>query len=61
MSLSNIKGRLTRSELKTIMAGSGVYDGNKAWMCCYYFGKCSDCASGQGFPTCSPNTELRPC
>lgn len=28
MSLSNIKGKLTRSELKNIMAGSGVYTGS---------------------------------
>ncbi|PIF34326.1 hypothetical protein CLU81_4965 [Flavobacterium sp. 9] len=62
MSLSNIQGRLTRSELKTIMAGSGVYDGPKSVKCCNQStGRCGDCASSTGIPTCSQGYELKDC
>ena len=37
MSLANIKGKLSRVEMKNIMAGSGdnVWCGANAWMCAY--------------------------
>lgn len=44
MSLANAQGKLSRQEMKTIMAGSGVYDESKKGC-----GACSsayDCGSG---------------
>lgn len=60
MSLSNIQGRLTRSELKIIMAGSGVYDG-KAYRCCDSMGRCGQCVNIETFPGCAQNYELTSC
>ena len=44
MSLANIKGKLSRAEMKNIMAGSG---GGLATKCCWTgTSNCSECVAG---------------
>ncbi|MBL0736060.1 hypothetical protein JI750_04130 [Flavobacterium sp. GN10] len=45
MSLVNIEGKLSRKEMKNVMAGSNGY------MCCIG-SNCSACRVGQGTPYC---------
>lgn len=51
MSLANIEGKLTRNEMKNIMAGSG-------YKCCVgsNCSSCRDYTPGQGIPYCSTGT-----
>lgn len=54
MSLKTIENALTRSEMKSIMAGSG----STGYKCCYN-GDCSPCRAytgGAGIPYCSTGT-----
>lgn len=55
MSLKTIENALTRSEMKSIMAGSGETNG---YQCCSS-GSCSTCrryVPGSGIPYCSGGT-----
>lgn len=56
MSLANIKGKLSRSEMKNIMAGSG---GTIGYMCCWTGTQsCSTCGT---YGSCVPKADLRFC
>ena len=51
ISLENIQGKLNRSEMKNIMAGSGSSNGG-GYMCCWTgTNNCSVCVPG-GYPSC---------
>lgn len=54
MSLANIKGKLSRTEMKNIMAGSGY-----SAKCCNAAGECTQCSTTQG--ACGPTATLTNC
>ena len=55
MSLANIQGKLSRTEMKNIMAGS---DDDKIQQCCIG-NECTSCQHGAG--PCGPNATLKDC
>jgi len=55
LSLENIQGKLSRSEMKKMMAGSGG-GGNKCTVCAGYMAAC--CYAN---PDCCYDTEVRCC
>jgi hypothetical protein len=58
MSLATIQGKLSRTEMKNIMAGSGSGGGYK---CCWTgTTNCSVCVSG-GIPTCVKGATATAC
>lgn len=59
MSLANMQGRLSRSEMKNIMAGS---DGTGCYKCCYpNGGLCSECAFSYSTAPCKYGSILTSC
>lgn len=61
LSLSNVIGKLTRNEMRYLMAGSGsATDGVQ---CCDSSGHCGTCVprGGGGIPTCSSGYTLTSC
>jgi hypothetical protein len=54
MSLANIQGKLSRTEMKNIMAGSTAY----AYKCCIG-SECTPCSTTQG--QCGPTATLTTC
>jgi hypothetical protein len=61
MSLANIQGKLSRTEMKNIMAGSGAYGNHK---CCWTgTSNCSACVSTPGASTygCTTGATLTDC
>lgn len=64
MSLATIAGKLTRKEMKNIMAGSGSGGRPDYVQCCQTNSNvCGTCVfkGGGGIPTCSPGYELKNC
>ena len=57
MSLANIKGKLSRKEMKTVMGGSG---GGSGWYCCNAAG-CGTCVASSGIPYCPSTSTLTSC
>lgn len=57
LSLKNVKEALTRSEMRSIMGGSG--SSGSTWQCCWNgTTNCSTCA---GWGTCDPGSYIRKC
>ncbi|KAF2511516.1 hypothetical protein EYY60_08790 [Flavobacterium zhairuonense] len=65
ISLANVQGKLSRNEMRSIMAGSG--DDNPREVRCCLIGKatndtnCGTCVASTGVPTCSTGYEVRSC
>ena len=49
MTLANIQGKLSRAEMKNIMAGTG---GTGCYKCCRSNGVCSECSFSYSGATC---------
>jgi len=53
MSLTNIKGKLSRAEMKKIMAGSSICDYFGTGSSCWYIGQ--SCSNGGSYCAIGPN------
>jgi hypothetical protein len=61
LSLSNVISKLTRNEMRYVMAGSGV--DARYVQCCDSNGNCGTCVTtaGGGIPSCSAGYTLKDC